>query len=168
MWMTVREYAIKANVTPKIIYKKIKANQIQSKKVKGILQVYDDSAFKQETESKNIETESEWQKQQAENKRLDNELKAQKLKNLKQDTLLKKQKNDFIKQKYRLEYAEGVLMCFAESFSDLKNFLIKLKMSQQEKESFQLQFSNCMKKFRKQLKKYLTEKDIDNEEVIAE
>ena len=64
-----------------------------------------------------------------------------------------------------MEYAEGVLECFTESFADLKNFLISLKFNQQEKEKFNQSFAGCLKKFRKQLEKYLKQKDIENEEI---
>lgn len=86
-------------------------------------------------------------------------MQLEKLKNLRQDTIIKKQKTSIAKEKYRLEFCEGVLIAFSESFIDLKNYLIQQKMNKQQIDIFNRVFQSCLKKFDGKLKKYIADKD---------
>ena len=137
---------------------------VLSKKIKGVMHVADLSA--QQIEQQQAEKQQQYQQQnlnyQNQLKRkleLENALKFEKLKNLQQDTLIKKQKQTFTKQKYRQEYVQGVFECFTESFSNIKNLIIQLKLSRENNNKFKRIFAECLKKFEISLKNYLSEAD---------
>ena len=72
------------------------------------------------------------------------------------------------KEKYRTEYCEMVLECFVNSFADLKNFLINLRMDKLKIQEFQTIFKKDIKKFESSLKKAIQKKDEEQEELNAE
>lgn len=158
-WIKARDYAVYANIAVKNVYEKIKKGLVQSKKIKGILHVavQDDSA--QNTTDNIDQINNQYQSEIQKKLQLDNALKIQRLRNLQQDTLIKKQKQTFTKQKYRQEYVQGVFQAFTESFSNIKNLIIELKLSRQNNNKFKRIFAECIKKFEVELKKYLHEAD---------
>lgn len=171
MWLTCNEFAIKHKMCVKNVYDRIKHGRVQSKKEKGKLYVWDTDSAEESTE-KNVETTAEndsaYQTEMKRKLTLENDLKFEKLKNLQQDTLIKKQKQVFTKQLYRQQYAQGVYECFSESFANLKNLIIDLKLTKEKNAVFKKIFADCLKRFETALKKYLAEKDrmeeIENED----
>lgn len=157
MWKTIRQYSKQYDITVQAVRKKIKKGQIENKKVKGIYYVFDvndDDQVKQvnpqttdEDEKYNIAIRTKAE--------LENKLRQQKLKNLKQDTLLKAQKNRDVIQKYRREFAQGVFECFTNSFVDVKNFFIELKLNKQQNQKLKQLFQKNIALFRQNLIKYL-------------
>ena len=169
-WITVKQYADKLKITTSSVYKKIRSGKLQTKKNKGITYVadFDSEQIKQAVKlAEQIEQEqnNRWIELQQNEKKVKLDLQLEKLKNLRQDTILKKLKQQSIKQKYRVEYCEGVLSCFADSFSDLKNFIIELKLDKDKISIFQKIFQKDLKKFEIKLKKYITEKDKEQEDI---
>ena len=169
-WLKVREYAVKHGISNNVTYKKIKAGKLQSKKVKGVTYVADYDG--QEIPSNQVQIDTaeneqnqKWMEQQINEKKVKLDWQLEKLKNLRQDTILKQLKQQTIKEKYRQQYCEGVLECFVESFADLKNFLIALKMEKQQLEQFEQIFKKDLKKFENSLKKYLQTKDNQEQEI---
>lgn len=161
-WIKVREYANNNDIALKNVYRHIKNGNLQAKKINGILHVAVDSDEKtvQPTDSNNqSESDKKYAEQLAEKLKLENALKLEKLKNLQQDTLIKKQKQVFTKQLYRQEYVQGVFECFTESFANIKNLIIDLKLSKENNQRFKKIFAECIKKFEQSLKKYLAEAD---------
>ena len=157
-WIKARDYAVYANIAVKNVYEKIKKGLVQSKKIKGILHVAVDDDSAQNTD--NIEQiNNQYQNEIQKKLQLDNALKIERLRNLQQDTLIKKQKQTFTKQKYRQEYVQGVFEAFTESFANVKNLIIELKLSRQNNNKFKRIFAQCIKKFEINLKKYLAEAD---------
>ena len=63
---------------------------------------------------------------------------------------------------------QGVYECFSESFANLKNLIIDLKMTKEKNAVFKKIFADCLKRFETALRKYLAEKDrmeeIENED----
>lgn len=163
-WVKVREYADNKKITTGMVYKKIKRKTLLSKKIKGILYVAELTQESTEQQPQNIDDKYEQQNlsYQDEIKKkleLENALKIEKLKNLQQDTLIKKQKQTFTKQKYRQEYVQGVFECFTESFANIKNLIIELKLSRDNNNKFKKIFAECIKKFEINLQSYLAEAD---------
>lgn len=163
-WKKVREYADDKKITTGMVYKKIKRKTLLSKKIDGVIYVADLTAQQAEHEQQQKQAEYEqqnltYQDQLKKKLQLENALKIEKLKNLQQDTLIKKQKQTFTKQKYRQEYVQGVFQAFTESFANIKNLIIQLKLSRQNNNKFKRIFAQCIKKFEINLKKYLSEAD---------
>lgn len=166
-WLTVKQYAKLHNIAQQTVRAKIKAQTIPSKKIKGVMNVLDNSPELQEQETTPASTISAEQEladlqyslAMKDSKELENELKRQKLRNLQQDTLIKKQKQTYTKQKYRQEYVEGVFQCFCQAFADVKKMIIELKLTKQQMQKFQNSFKKSIKKFEVELKKYLYEAD---------
>ena len=163
-WMTVKQYSDKKGISQNTVRKKIMRKTVLSKKIKGVMHVAD--LLPQQIEQQQAEKQQQYQQQnlsyqdQLKKKlQLENALKFEKLKNLQQDTLIKKQKQTFTKQKYRQEYVQGVFECFTESFSNIKNLIIQLKLSRENNNKFKRIFVECLKKFEVSLKKYLNEAD---------
>ena len=164
-WLTVKQFAKAHSVTQQAVRARIKAGTIQHKKIKGVMNVWDDAPEpEQEFPASTISTEQELADLQyslalKDSKELENQLKRQKLKNLQQDTLIKKQKQTYTKQKYRQEYAEGVFEAFTSAFADLKTKLISMRLKKQQMQEFQTIFKKGIKKFQVELKKYLAQAD---------
>lgn len=163
-WFKVREYAENNKITTGMVYKKIKRKTLLSKKMEGILYVAELTDDSIEMQPQNIEDKYQqqnltYQDELKKKLELENALKIEKLKNLQQDTLIKKQKQTFTKQKYRQEYVQGVFECFTESFANIKNLIIDLKLSKENNQRFKRIFAECIKKFETNLKKYLSEAD---------
>ena len=163
-WIKVSEYAKLKNIALHTAYKHIKQGKIQVKKINGIKHV---AVQENEKTADEIEAEQNntWLSLQNDEKKVKLDLQLQKLKNLRQDTILKQLKQQAIKEKYRQEYCEGVLECFINSFADLKNFLIALKMEKQQLDQFNDVFKKDLKKFESALKKYLLDKDHEEQEI---
>lgn len=162
MWVSIRQYAESHNVSPSSVYQRIANGSIATKIVKGIKMVNDDmNAVEQVVQQQNIEEDqnSSYQKRVEAKAKIENALKLQKLKNLRQDTILKKQKQTSTKQKYRQEYVQGVFECFTDSFSNVKNIFIELKLNKQQNQILKKSFAKAIKTFETKLKKYLAEKD---------
>ena len=170
-WITVKKYAHKTNTSVTAVYKKIKTGSVKSKKVKGITLVQDNSiiavktpsnedktAQMDQTEEQKIENE-EWSRLQNEERKVKLELQFEKLKNLREDTLIKKQKQTYTKELYRQEYVDGVFEAFTDAFSNIKNLIVELKLKKEDNAKFKKVFSDCIKKFELNLKKYLAEAD---------
>ena len=168
-WIKVSEYAKMKNIALHTAYKHIKQGKILVKKIKGIKYVALDASEAGQPQKTADEIEAEqnekWLSLQNDEKKVKLDLQMEKLKNLRQDTILKQLKQQSIKEKYRAEYCEGVLECFINSFADLKNFLIELKMEKQQLEQFNSIFKKDLKKFENSLKKYLQEKDKQDQEI---
>ena len=163
-WFKVREYADNNKITTGRVYKKIKTKKLLSKKIDGVIYVAELTAQQadQQQQQKQVEYQQQNLSYQDELKKkleLENALKIEKLKNLQQDTLIKKQKLTFTKQKYRQEYVQGVFQAFTESFSNIKNLIIELKLSRQNNNRFKKIFAECIKNFEMNLQKYLAEAD---------
>lgn len=163
-WMTVKQYSQKKGISQNTVRKKIFRKTVLSKKIKGIIHVADLAVdqIQQQQQQKQIQYEKQnlsYQDQLKKKLQLENALKIEKLKNLQQDTLIKKQKQTFTKQKYRQEYVQGVFQAFTESFANVKNLIIELKLSKEENNKFKRIFADCIKKFEINLKKYLAEAD---------
>lgn len=170
MWQTVRQFSEKNHVSPSSVYQRVKTKSLLSKKEKNVLYVaeLDDADVKQQTE---VQEEVVQQVEQADGRdllyqdelkrklELENALKAQKLKNLQQDTIIKKQKQMYTKELYRQQYVEGVFEAFTQSFSNIKNLIIELKLKKEDNNKFKRVFSECLKKFQINLKKYLAQAD---------
>ena len=162
MWLKVKEFAKKHGITQQSVRGRIQAGTIQNKKIKGIINVWDDAPEPEPQEKTSAEQELadlQYSLAMKDSKQLQNELKREKLKNLQQDTLIKKQKQTYTKEKYRQEYAEGVFEAFTSAFADLKTKLISMKLKKQQMQEFQTIFKKGIKKFEVELKKYLAEAD---------
>lgn len=157
MWVTVSELAKQQNITPQAIRAKIRCGKLKSCKVKGAYRVWKEDV--EAEEAKLIAEDNAYNEAVKRKTQLDNELKAQKLRNLQQDTLLKKQKQTYTKQLYRQEYVQGVFQCFTESFANLKNFIVQLKMKKEDSLRFKKVIAECIRKFEVSLKHYLQEAD---------
>lgn len=160
VWLKVQEYVKKHNVTPMSVYGKIKRKTIPFKKVKGVTYVQD--LQDQDIQQQQIEQQKQNQelsKLQNQERKVKLELQLEKLKNLREDTLIKKQKQTYTKELYRQEYVDGVFDCFTESFSNIKNLIIELKLKKEDNAKFKKIFSQCIKKFQISLKRYLAEAD---------
>lgn len=163
-WIKVTEYAKIKNIALHTAYKHIKQGKIQVKKINGIKHVAIEADQPQNVNTEQQENQK-WLQLQNDEKKVKLDLQLEKLKNLRQDTILKQLKQQAIKEKYRQEYCQGVLECFVKSFADLKNFLIALKMEKQQLEQFNDTFKKDLKKFESALKKYLLDKDHEEEEI---
>lgn len=162
MWLKVKQFAKKHGITEQSVRGRIQAGTIQNKKIKGIINVWDDAPEPEPQEKTSAEQELadlQYSLAMKDSKQLQNELKREKLKNLQQDTLIKKQKQTYTKEKYRQEYAEGVFECFTAAFADVKTKLISMKLKKQQMQEFQTIFKKCIKKFQVELKKYLADAD---------
>lgn len=166
-WQKVNEYAQQHNINPQSVYKKIKRGTLLSKKEKGMWYV-DELAGHQDVQQEQpqqvIQTAGTgrdllYEDELKRKLELENALKAQKLKNLQQDTIIKKQKQMYTKQLYRQQYVEGVFEAFTESFANIKNLIIELKLKKEDNNRFKRVFSECLKKFEINLKKYLAQAD---------
>ena len=186
MWLTVKEYSNKTNLSLNVVYQKLHANKLQFRKNKGITEVFlpDDQQpdqpetnIEQQTPATTVDNQPGADEVLSEDAKynlavrkrteLENALKLEKLKNLQQDTLIKKQKQVFTKELYRQEYATGVYECFSTAFSSLKNVIIDLKLNKENAAKFKRVYAECLKKFEQELKKYLATKDkeeMQNEE----
>lgn len=169
-WITVKEFAQKHSLSTISVYKRIKRGTIQTKKIKGITHVPYDAEVNivQEQPNKDLSEDEvkqneEWNKLQNEQKQIKLALQRQKLKNLKQDTELKKQKNKQVKQLYRRQFSEQVFESFTDSFTQLKNFFIELKLDKQQNEKLKNVFKKNIEKFRKNLNEKLKRKQIQDD-----
>lgn len=164
-WLTVRQYAVKNGISNNVTYKRIRQNKLKTKKVKGVTYIAFDEGNQPQISAEEIEAEEnkKWNELQEQQKKVKLDLQIEKLKNLRQDTILKMLKQQSIKEKYRMQYCEGVLVCFADAFSDLKNFLIELKLDKEKIALFQRIFQKDLKKFQSNLKQYIAEKDREDE-----
>lgn len=174
MWISIREYANKHDVTTNAVLKRVHNNTIQSKKEKGMYLVWQDDtdAVQQQLqimpEASTSNTDDAYADAMRKAKELENALKQEKLKNLRQDTLLKKQKNRQVIQQYRKEFAQGVFECFTESFGDVKKLFIELKLNKQMNEKLKSVFKKCIGKFQKNLTDYLAKSDKEKEDETTE
>ena len=165
MWVTVKEYAQKRNVTTVAIYKKIKAGTIRNRKKNNVVQVWDDEAnviqvpTVEVDEQKFFEEDKKYSEAITNKTELQNKLKEQKLKNLQQDTILKRIKNEETVEKIRREFAELVFEAFTESFDDVKTLFISLKLDKENNQKLKQVFSKAIKKFQNNLLKKLEEGD---------
>ena len=157
MFISVADYAREHKTSTKQVYDLIHSGKLPYKKIKDKLHILIDDAEGAEDQQASIN--NLFETEQKEKLRLENELKKEKLKNLQQDTILKRQKQIFTRQQYRRQFVQGVFQCFTESFADLKSFLIQLKLEKQRNKKFQELFKGAINTFEKKLKKYLTEKD---------
>lgn len=169
-WIKVQEYAKKHQVTPPAVYKKIRRGTVKTKKIKGVLVIDDNSpiiedktAQIEQTEEQRLSNE-EWSQLQNEQRKIKLELQIEKLKNLQQDTILKKLKQQSVKEYYRREFSQQVFQCLTDSFSDLKNYLIDLKLNKQENQKLKFVFKKTIDKFRKNLSDNLKKKQKEQED----
>lgn len=175
-WIKVQEYAKKHKVTPMAVYKKVRNHSLKTKKIKGVIVIQDNSPIAVKTASNEDKTaqieqteeqrlsNEEWSKLQNEQRKIKLELQIEKLKNLQQDTILKKLKQQSVKEYYRREFSEQVFQCVTDSFSDLKNYLIELKLNKQENQKLKFVFKKTIDKFRKKLSDNLKKKQKEEEQ----
>lgn len=157
-YLKVSDYAKKYDLSANVVYKKIRKKILQTKKIDGKIFVLDDPKKQNVLENEKIQGDK-YKEAIRKKIEIDNRLKLEKLKNLHEDIILKKQRQIYVKEMYRQEFIDGVFQAFTNSFSDLKNFVIALKLNGEQVNNFKQTFSNCIKNFENELKKYLAEKD---------
>ena len=151
-WMTLKEYAESKGITVQTARRKVTANTIKHKKQNGKIYVLQNSE-----KNKNIalNLDAEYTDILKEKQRLENDLRRQKIDSLKQDILLKKARYRETIEANRMQYAEGVLACFIQSFADFKNAIIELKLNREQTENLMQYFCGAISKFEAELKNYL-------------
>lgn len=155
MWKTIRQFGEQHGITPAAVKSRIKTGSLKSRKNKGHWEVFDEDAVEVSSSSSVEEIDAEYTSAMTKKTELENKLKEQKLKNLQQDTLLKQQKNrDFI-ESMRREFAEGVFDCFTDTFDDVKNLFIDLKLNKEQNQKLKSIFGKAIKRFNEKLIKYL-------------
>lgn len=166
MFLSVRQYANSKDLSVNYVRKLINTGKLTAKKVNGAFQIEvpDDQPVKLTERDKRIQEQDQaYTLAMTSKTEIQNELKKQRLLNLRQDTKLKELKNQQIIQKMRREFAEGVFESFTDSFSDLKNFFIELKLNKQQNEKLKNIFKKNVQKFKKKLSDYLEDKDKEQE-----
>lgn len=152
--MTVRDYARVNGISEFTARYRIKKGQVQTKKIKGITYIItgNESASSSVPLTAQEEKENlEWMALQNDQKKIKNEIQIEKLKNLRQDVILKQLKQQAIKEKYRRQFAQEFFECFTDSFADVKNVFIDLKLNKQQNEKLKNAFKKSIEKFRKKL-----------------
>ena len=171
-WLTVKEYSRQREVSEQSVRDKIKRGTVQNKRINGVVHVLADDAEQQTpaTEENYTVTAEETALNNAllASRNIDNELKRERLENLRQDTIIKRLKQEAVKEKYRVEYAEGVLEVFTASFGNVKSYLSSLHLSAEQIKTFQEHFKKSLVKFKKGLEDYIRQKDREEGENEAE
>ena len=153
MWIKVRDYAVKNNIAVKNVYQKIKNKQLVTKKLKNVIYISvpdEDANNNLDDEQKKLQLD--FLKTQAQQKKIKLDLQKEKLKNLAEDTTLKRLRQQTIKELYRRQFSDDVYECFIDSFSQLKNLFIELKLDKEKNDKLKLIFRKSIEKFRKLLK----------------
>ena len=157
MYITLRQYADREKISVPSARKRVERGKVKCKREKGRIYVEVEGADPPvAAEESRSALEDRWS--------VENELKLAKVQNLKADILLKREKFAYVKEKYRLEFCEGVLEAFATSFSPLKSCLVGLRLDKEALSKFRAVFGRCLKKFKAGLGDYLAAKDKEEEE----
>lgn len=160
-WIKISEYARRHGITKQAVRDKITRSVLPNKKVNGVFYVIDEDETVQIPQTDQAEqTQAKYTQAVTAKTEIENQLKLERLRNLQQDTIIKKLKQEAIKEKYRLEYAEGVLQCFTEAFSPVKALLTSCKLTGEQTKQFERNFKKSLKAFEEKLTNYLKEKDL--------
>ena len=152
MYITLRQYAEREKISVPSARKRVERGKVKCKRDKGLIYV--------EVEGQSAPVPAEEPRSALEDRwSVENELKLAKVQNLKAEILLKREKFAYVKEKYRLEFCEGVLEAFGSSFAPLKSCLVELRLGKAELSRFRAVFGRCLKRFKAELGDYLAAKD---------
>jgi hypothetical protein len=159
MWMTLKAYAEREGIRPASVYDRIKSGRVKSKKEKGrvFIEVSEDGQEQTPTKTDALNNAL------ASRYDTENSLKQAKIRNLEAEIILKRQKAVAYRERLRVEFCEGVLECFTDSFADLKGVAVDMKMGKEQIRHFKEAYAKCLKKFEQKLVSYLRTKDEEEE-----
>ena len=161
MWITIKEYGEREDISRPSVLKRVKSGRVKMKKDDGrvYIEVPDEEGKEQTmtpTEALNTALATRYD--------VENELKLAKVRNLEAEIVIKKQKVVSYRERLRTEFCEGVLEAYTDAFSDLKGIVVDLKLKKEQIRRFKDCYAKCLKKFEQKLRNYLKQKDKEEEE----